>query len=97
MTETSTKPRKRITLKNELPELIEAVCNHEHCPKWLYDGIWDLFNEQNQCVNYSATYWRAAFEAIRESAAYDEARHVKQEEEDRYGLLATEVIDGGVQ
>ncbi len=53
-----------IKIKNELPELLEAVCEHKDCPEWWKDGIWNLFNEQHTEVTFSADYWRAQFEAI---------------------------------
>ncbi len=53
-----------IKIKNELPELLEAICNHKDCPEWLTDAIWEAFNNQNIAVNYSATFWRAQFEGI---------------------------------
>jgi hypothetical protein len=53
-----------IKIKNELPELLEAVCDHKDCPEWLKDGIWELFSNQTQSVVYSASWWRCQFEAI---------------------------------
>jgi hypothetical protein len=53
-----------IKIKNELPELLEAVCNHEDCPEWLTDAIWDAFNNQTMYCTYSADFWRAQFESI---------------------------------
>ncbi|HSK72309.1 MAG TPA: hypothetical protein VK892_11470 [Pyrinomonadaceae bacterium] len=56
-----------IRVKNELPELLEAVCAHPDCPDWLKEGIWDVVSGQNQSVLFTATYWRSAFEAIEDS------------------------------
>jgi hypothetical protein len=53
-----------VKIKNELPELIEAVCNHPDCPDWLADGIWDAFDNQDRGVVFSAAYWRASLEMI---------------------------------
>jgi hypothetical protein len=53
-----------IKIKNKLPELLEAVCNHADCPEWLTDAIWDAFNNQHIAANYSATFWRAQLEAM---------------------------------
>ncbi len=38
--------QKIVRIKNELPELVEAICMHKDCPEWLYDGIWDLINDK---------------------------------------------------
>ena len=59
---------KTIRIKNELPELLEAVCSHSDCPEWLSDGIWDLIHNQPQVALFSALAFRATFEAINESA-----------------------------
>jgi hypothetical protein len=56
-----------IKIKNELPELIEAVCLHKDCPEWLKDGIWDTFSEQNTALTFSATFWRAQLEGMEEA------------------------------
>ena len=55
---------KYIRVKNELPELLEAVCHHADCENWLKDGIWDLVNNQNLAVTFTADYWRAQLNAI---------------------------------
>ena len=49
---------KCIRVKNELPELLEAVCYHEDCPTWLKDAIWDAVNNQDQICIFTADYWR---------------------------------------
>jgi hypothetical protein len=53
-----------IKIKNKLPELLEAVCNHKDCPEWLQDGIWDLFGNQHHRVTFTANYWRSQFESM---------------------------------
>ncbi len=65
------KKNNTIKIKNELPELLEAVCNHPDCKDWLTDAIWEAMNNQNIRVNYSATFWRAQFEAMYESDPAD--------------------------
>lgn len=59
-------PKNRITVKNELPELLEAVCNHPDCEDWLKDAIWDAVNNQNIYVTYEADYWRSQLNAMRQ-------------------------------
>lgn len=53
-----------IRIKNELPELLEAVCYHDDCPEWLRDAIWDAFNGQEMCISFSASWWRVQFESL---------------------------------
>lgn len=55
---------KRITINNELPDLINAICQHPDCEDWLRDAIWDAFNNQNQGVVYSLSYWNAVVEMV---------------------------------
>lgn len=54
---------KFIKVKNELPELLEALCNHDDCPDWLSDEIWDAFNDRNNSSPLSANYFRYLMEA----------------------------------
>lgn len=54
---------KYIRIKNELPELLEALCNHDDCPRWLTDEIWDAFNNRNNSSPLSANYFRYLLEA----------------------------------
>ena len=65
------KTAKTIRVKNDLPHLLEAVCSHPECPDWLMEGIWDAFNSQSLSVIYTATYWAAEFEAMREHDAVE--------------------------
>ena len=53
-----------IRIKNELPELLEAVCYHKDCPNWLKDAIWDAVNNQDQTCIFTADYWRSRFESM---------------------------------
>jgi hypothetical protein len=53
------KKNSTIRVKNEMPELLEALCEHPDCPDWLKDGIWDVFNDQSITVSYKAAYWRS--------------------------------------
>ncbi len=55
---------KTIRIKNELPELLEAVCTHNDCPEWLADTIWESFNNQGMSVTFSANFWRAQLESV---------------------------------
>jgi hypothetical protein len=48
-----------IRIKNELPELLEAVCEHPKCPEWLRFAIWDAFAEHNTQTSFKADHWRA--------------------------------------
>jgi hypothetical protein len=54
------KNTKTIRIKNELPELLEAVCTHEDCPDWLSEAIWDAVNYKNGKMSYSVDYFRFA-------------------------------------
>ncbi len=58
------KRQKTDRIKNDLPELLEAVCNHKDCPEWLSDAIWDAVSERSTQIVYSALQWRAHFEAM---------------------------------
>ena len=51
-----------ITIKNELPELLEALCQHERCPDWLKNGFEDMFNRLGMRATWSATYWSSILE-----------------------------------
>ena len=68
-----------IKIKNELPELLEAVCNHKDCPEWLMDAIWDAINNQTMLCTYSADFWRAQFEAIPPKPRTDVAVEVREQ------------------
>lgn len=57
---------KNIKVKNTLPDLLEAVCQHKDCPDWLSDGIWDLVNDQPSSTVFTSSYWQYAFDAIEE-------------------------------
>jgi hypothetical protein len=59
-------PAKTIKLKNELPELLEAVCNHPDWEDWLKDAVWDAVSDRDQGVTYSPNWWRACLGAIKE-------------------------------
>ena len=62
-------------IKNELPELLEAICRHKDCPEWLYDGIWDLINDKGGAVLYTANHFRAALEAVEVSERWAKERN----------------------
>ncbi len=53
-----------IKIKNELPELLEAVCLHKDCPEWLRDDIWESFNNQSGRVTFAADWWRGQLASI---------------------------------
>lgn len=55
-------------VKNNLPELLEAVCTHEDCPDWLSGMIWDKLNDRSQFDAYSASYFRHMLENIAEQS-----------------------------
>ncbi|HEX8286785.1 MAG TPA: hypothetical protein VF556_02250 [Pyrinomonadaceae bacterium] len=56
-----------ITIKNELPELLEAVCNHADCPGWLQDVIWNGFNNRIDATGLSAHWFRYALGELKDS------------------------------
>ena len=58
------KKKNTLRLKNELPELLEAVCLHKDCPEWLALAIWDACAEQNLAVIFTADYWRSRLAEI---------------------------------
>jgi hypothetical protein len=72
------KKNNMIRVKNELPELLEAVCHHEDCPDWLKDAIWDAFNEQNIGVSFTASWWRHMLESMDTVAAAASSADVSQ-------------------
>lgn len=51
---------KFIRIKNELPELLEAVCRHDDCPNWLSDEIWNAFNNRMNGTADTAAFFRYA-------------------------------------
>ncbi len=63
-----------IRIKNELPELLEAVCGHTDCPEWLSDGIWDSINDKGGAVLYTANHFRAALESVKVSEQWEKER-----------------------
>jgi hypothetical protein len=63
-------------IKNELPELLEAICGHKDCPEWLYDGIWDLINDKGGAVLYTANHFRAALEGVGVSEQWEKERRL---------------------
>lgn len=58
------KKKNNITVKNDLPHLLEALCEHPDCPDWLQDAIWEAFNNQDHNVIFTAAFWKAQFESI---------------------------------
>ena len=49
----------RITIKNKVPEILEALCENTDCPGWLKNDIWDSFNNVTSGdVSYKASFWR---------------------------------------
>lgn len=63
-------------INNELPELLEAVCNYKDCPEWLSTGIWDLINDKGGAVLYTANHFRAALESITVSQQWEKERRL---------------------
>ncbi len=53
-----------ITIKNELPELLEAVCEHPKCPEWLKHDIWDSFSNRNTSLSYKAAHWASVLDGL---------------------------------
>ncbi len=53
-----------ITIKNELPELLEAVCEHPKCPEWLKHDIWDSFSNRNSTMSYKAIHWASVLDNL---------------------------------
>jgi hypothetical protein len=68
--------QKTVRIKNELPELLEAICRHEDCPEWLYEGIWDLINDKGGAVLYTANHFRAALEGVGVSEQWEKERRL---------------------
>jgi hypothetical protein len=56
--------KRNISIKNELPDILETLCYHPECPDWLRHGIWELFNECGGNVVYTANYWLAQLDAL---------------------------------
>jgi hypothetical protein len=65
------KKKKYIAVKNKLPELLEAVCYHKDCPRWLKNTIWDKFNNQTATLNFTAAHWRSMLNSIEVSGLLD--------------------------
>jgi hypothetical protein len=57
------------TVKNELPELLSAVCNHDDCPEWLKDAIWDTINDKTELDAFAPGYFREMLGNIAEREA----------------------------
>jgi hypothetical protein len=74
------KRQKTERIKNELPELLEAVCGHPDCPEWLYDGVWDLIGDKGGAVLYTANHFRAALEAVEVSEQWEQERQLNKVE-----------------
>ncbi len=74
------KRQKTERIKNELPELLEAVCARSDCPEWLSDGIWDLINDKGGAVLYTANHFRAALEAAVVSEQWAKERQLENAE-----------------
>jgi hypothetical protein len=56
--------QKKTKVKNTVPHLLSAVCNHEDCPSWLRSLIWNALSDNatipadtpefyKQCLKYS--------------------------------------------
>ncbi len=67
-------------IKNELPELLEAICGHQDCPEWLYDGIWDLVADKGGAVLYTAKHFRATLGAVEVSEQWAKERKLTKAE-----------------
>jgi hypothetical protein len=57
--------KKNTMVKNELPELLEAIYAHDDTPEWLTMAIWDAFNNRHIEID-DANYWRWMLEATSE-------------------------------
>jgi hypothetical protein len=69
-----------ITIKNELPELLEAVCEHPKCPEWLKHDIWDSFTEHHGAITYKADWWRAI---LVDAPMYDPRERIAEQQRER--------------
>ncbi len=60
----NTKKPKKIKVKNTVPHLLSALCNHDDCPEWLKSKIWNTLSDNanipadtpefyEQCLKYS--------------------------------------------
>ena len=91
--------KKRITIPNTVPHLLEALCTHPDTPAWLVDDLWDAINDRTKTLTMSATYWASQLEMVGDQTEEEAAA----ERERRYGYGETEnsptlqVIQGGVQ
>lgn len=54
-----------LVIKNDVPNLLHALCNHQHCPEWLRGLIWDEMNERVESNAYSLGYLTYLFNASR--------------------------------
>ncbi len=56
--------KKKIKVKNTVPHLLSAACNHEDCPNWLRTLVWNTLSDNanipadtpafyKQCLKYS--------------------------------------------
>ncbi|MDQ3712213.1 MAG: hypothetical protein M3388_08355 [Acidobacteriota bacterium] len=66
----------KIKIKNEVPELLEAVCIHKDCPEWLKEAIWEAFNNQNIKATFTADYWRGQFDGMFERKSENESNEL---------------------
>lgn len=80
-----------IRIKNDLPHLLAAVCNHPECPDWLKDKIWDAVTAEATNVTYTLAHFQAAFEAIPNEEQLAERAAIVTSMRER------QVLEGGVQ
>lgn len=48
---------KTIRVKNTVPYLLEALCEHPECPDWLSEDLWDLISNKSPGIRHDAEYW----------------------------------------
>lgn len=80
---------KTIRIKNELPELLEAVCIHDNCPEWLRDAIWEAFNNQSSNLIYTADWWRGQLESIENDKKTETTSYSEPETSDGLRLVSS--------
>ncbi len=49
---------KKIKVKNTVPHLLSAVCNHEDCPEWLKGKIWNTLTDNAHIPSDTAAFFK---------------------------------------